>query len=108
MGEVSASLMINNVGMALGWKLVMDCSDAPAQAEFWGAALGYEVEDPGLQLLSHALHSGTDPERLRRRFELLAKLAHAVPVLRLSASPDTSASVLAGLIHAELAHTRTP
>ncbi|HYN93170.1 MAG TPA: VOC family protein [Pilimelia sp.] len=32
--------------MALSWKLVIDCTDAPALADFWGAALEYEVEDP--------------------------------------------------------------
>jgi Glyoxalase-like domain len=34
------------MGMALGWKLVVDTQDAPALAEFWAGALGYEVEDP--------------------------------------------------------------
>jgi Glyoxalase-like domain len=32
--------------MALNWKLVIDTRDAPVLADFWAAALGYEVEDP--------------------------------------------------------------
>ncbi|WP_171166684.1 VOC family protein [Streptomyces sp. I05A-00742] len=31
--------------MALHWKLVVDCADPNRLAAFWGAALGYEVED---------------------------------------------------------------
>lgn len=32
--------------MALNWKLVIDSTNAPALADFWAAALGYELEDP--------------------------------------------------------------
>ena len=32
--------------MALSWKLVIDTTNAPALADFWAAALEYEVEDP--------------------------------------------------------------
>lgn len=32
--------------MALNWKLVIDTRNAPALADFWAAALEYEVEDP--------------------------------------------------------------
>lgn len=41
--------------MALNWKLVIDARNAPALADFWAAALEYEVEDPSVlveQLLS--------------------------------------------------------
>ena len=31
--------------MALHWKLVIDCADAPALSEFWAAALDYTLED---------------------------------------------------------------
>ncbi|MGY0024616.1 VOC family protein [Streptomyces sp. cg35] len=31
--------------MTLDWKLVVDAADPHAQAEFWAAALGYEIED---------------------------------------------------------------
>ncbi|WP_059012774.1 VOC family protein [Streptomyces specialis] len=31
--------------MTLDWKLVIDTRNAPALADFWAAALGYEVED---------------------------------------------------------------
>ncbi|WP_238165913.1 VOC family protein [Kribbella caucasensis] len=46
----------------MGWKLVIDTKNAPALADFWAAALEYEVEDPsGLidQLLA-AGHIGAD------------------------------------------------
>lgn len=43
--------------MALSWKLVVDSQDAPALADFWAAALGYEVEDPGL-LIERLLAAG--------------------------------------------------
>ncbi|MGI5511313.1 VOC family protein [Streptomyces sp. CA-106131] len=29
----------------MDWKLVVDTHNAPALADFWAAALGYEVED---------------------------------------------------------------
>ncbi|WP_395104282.1 VOC family protein [Actinomadura sp. SCN-SB] len=32
--------------MALGWKLVIDSANAPVLADFWAAALEYDVEDP--------------------------------------------------------------
>lgn len=32
--------------MALHWKLIVDSTDAPRIADFWAAALEYEVEDP--------------------------------------------------------------
>jgi len=32
--------------MALSWKLVIDSTNAPALADFWGAALDYGIEDP--------------------------------------------------------------
>ncbi|PJE95597.1 hypothetical protein CUT44_22400 [Streptomyces carminius] len=41
----------------LGWKLVVDCADPHRQADFWGAALGYEVEDHGV-LIERLLGSG--------------------------------------------------
>ncbi|GAA2074369.1 VOC family protein [Streptomyces albiaxialis] len=47
---------------ALNWKLVIDAQDAPALADFWAAALQYEVEDPSPligQLLA-AGHIGED------------------------------------------------
>ncbi|GLU48609.1 VOC family protein [Nocardiopsis ansamitocini] len=44
--------------MALHWKLVFDATDAPALADFWAAALEYEVEDTSAlidQLLTDGL-----------------------------------------------------
>jgi hypothetical protein len=32
--------------MALNWKLVIDSTNASVLADFWAAALGYEVENP--------------------------------------------------------------
>ncbi len=48
--------------MALNWKLVIDSSNAPALAEFWAAALEYEVEDPSalIEQLLAAGHVGAE------------------------------------------------
>ena len=47
--------------MALSWKLVVDSADASALADFWAAALEYEVEDPG-PLIERLLAAGQLPE----------------------------------------------
>lgn len=47
--------------MALSWKLVIDCTDASALADFWAAALEYEVEDPS-PLIEQLLAAGHLPE----------------------------------------------
>lgn len=67
--------------MALGWKLVIDCTAAPAQADFWAAALAYEVEDPSA-LVERLLAAGhLDPtavleHRGRKTFRGLAAIRH--------------------------------
>ncbi|WP_067975968.1 VOC family protein [Nocardiopsis trehalosi] len=67
--------------MALDWKLVIDSRDAPALADFWAAALGYEVEDPS-ELIDGLLASGRLPEaavaehRGRRIFRGYAAVRH--------------------------------
>jgi hypothetical protein len=67
--------------MALGWKLVVDSRNAPALADFWAAALEYEVEDPGAlvgQLLA-AGHIGDDDvleHRGRKTFRGYAAIRH--------------------------------
>jgi hypothetical protein len=43
--------------MALSWKLVVDSTNAPALADFWAAALEYEVEDPSA-LIKQLLAAG--------------------------------------------------
>ena len=43
--------------MALNWKLVIDTRNAPALADFWAAALEYEVEDPSA-LIDRLLAAG--------------------------------------------------
>src|SRR5512133_2323596 len=43
--------------MPLGWKLVIDSTNAPALADFWAAGLEYEVEDPSA-LISQLLAAG--------------------------------------------------
>lgn len=43
--------------MALNWKLVIDSKNAPVIADFWAAALGYEVEDPSA-LIEQLLAAG--------------------------------------------------
>lgn len=47
--------------MALSWKLVIDSVNAPALADFWAAALEYEVEDPS-PLIEQLLAAGHLPE----------------------------------------------
>jgi hypothetical protein len=43
--------------MALSWKLVIDSTNASALADFWAAALEYEVEDPSA-LIKQLLAAG--------------------------------------------------
>ncbi len=43
--------------MALSWKLVIDSRDAAELADFWAAALEYEVEDPSV-LIAQLLAAG--------------------------------------------------
>jgi hypothetical protein len=43
--------------MPLSWKLVVDTADAPHLADFWAAALDYEVEDPS-PLIERLLAAG--------------------------------------------------
>ncbi|MDX6363490.1 MAG: hypothetical protein QOC85_2500 [Streptomyces sp.] len=45
---------------ALNWKLVVDTQDAPVLADFWAAALEYEVEDPS-PLIGRLLAAGRLP-----------------------------------------------
>ncbi|MDX2822184.1 glyoxalase/bleomycin resistance/dioxygenase family protein [Streptomyces ipomoeae] len=47
--------------VALNWKLVIDTRDAQPLADFWAAALGYEVEDPS-ELIARLLSTGDLPE----------------------------------------------
>ncbi|WP_329363674.1 glyoxalase/bleomycin resistance/dioxygenase family protein [Streptomyces sp. NBC_00669] len=67
--------------MALHWKLVIDSANAAALADFWAAALEYEVEDPSAlitQLLA-AGHIGEDAvteHRGRRNFRGHAAIRH--------------------------------
>ncbi|GAB3974487.1 VOC family protein [Actinoallomurus acanthiterrae] len=67
--------------MPLHWKLVIDSEDSPALADFWAAALGYEVEDPGA-LVDRLLAAGQIGEdaviehRGRRMFRGFAAIRH--------------------------------
>ena len=67
--------------MPLGWKLLIDSTNAPALADFWAAALEYEVEDPSAlisQLLA-AGHIGSEAVveyRGRRIFRGYAAIRH--------------------------------
>ena len=67
--------------MALHWKLVIDTRDAPALADFWADALGYEVEDQNdlIKNLLAAGHIGEDlvaEHRGRRVFRGLQAIRH--------------------------------
>ncbi|MFB8002642.1 VOC family protein [Nocardia sp. NPDC056000] len=67
--------------MALNWKLVIDSADAPVLADFWAAALEYEVEDPS-PLIEQLLAAGhLPPEAVREHnghntFRGLAGIRH--------------------------------
>ncbi|AJC61814.1 MULTISPECIES: VOC family protein [Streptomyces] len=67
--------------MALNWKLVIDSTNATALADFWAAALEYEVEDPSVlieQLLA-AGHLGKEAvaeHRGRKTFRGYAAIRH--------------------------------
>ncbi|MFF9499721.1 VOC family protein [Streptomyces sp. NPDC014656] len=67
--------------MTLGWKLVIDSTNAPALADFWAAALEYEVEDPGA-LIGQLLAAGQIGEeavtehRGRKTFRGYAAIRH--------------------------------
>ncbi len=67
--------------MALSWKLVIDAKSAPELADFWAAALEYEVEDPSAligQLLA-AGHIGADAvteHNGRKNFRGYAAIRH--------------------------------
>ncbi|MGH3662220.1 MAG: VOC family protein, partial [Micromonosporaceae bacterium] len=66
---------------ALHWKLVIDTKDAPTLADFWAAALEYEVEDQST-LISNLLAAGQISEdvvaehRSRRIFRGYAAIRH--------------------------------
>ncbi|GIH69958.1 VOC family protein [Sphaerimonospora thailandensis] len=67
--------------MALGWKLVIDSANAPALADFWAAALDYEVEDPSalIERLLAAGHVGEEAvaeHRGRKIFRGYAAIRH--------------------------------
>ncbi|MQY31382.1 VOC family protein [Nocardia aurantia] len=67
--------------MALNWKLVIDSGNAPVLADFWAAALEYEVEDPSalIEQLSSAGHVGADDiaeHKGRKIFRGFAAIRH--------------------------------
>jgi hypothetical protein len=67
--------------MTLDWKLVVDSTDAPVLADFWAAALGYEVEDPSAlveQLLAagHVGEEAVAEHRGRKIFRGYAAIRH--------------------------------
>lgn len=67
--------------MPLNWKLVIDSRDAPALADFWAAALEYEVEDNSalierLLAAGHISPDQTTERHGRRAFAALAGIRH--------------------------------
>ncbi|MEU6662320.1 VOC family protein [Streptomyces sp. NPDC046821] len=54
--------------MTLEWKLVVDAADPHAQATFWAAALGYEIEDNSA-LIAHVLDAGAAPKEATLEFQ---------------------------------------
>ncbi|MEU7314235.1 VOC family protein [Streptomyces sp. NPDC007083] len=67
--------------MTLTWKLVIDSTNASALADFWAAALGYEVEDPSA-LIEELLAAGqiggeaVAEHRGRKTFRGFAAIRH--------------------------------
>ena len=67
--------------MALSWKLVIDSTNAPTLADFWAAALDYELEDPSA-LVERLLAAGHLPEEAvvehhgRKTFRGYAAIRH--------------------------------
>lgn len=63
------------------WKVVVDARDPHAQADFWAAALGYEVEDNS-PLIEQLLAAGAIPEDVltrhhdRRAWRTAAAIRH--------------------------------
>jgi hypothetical protein len=69
------------LAMPLSWKLVIDTANAPVLADFWAAALEYEVEDPGplIEQLLAAGHLGAEAvveHRGRKTFRGYAAIRH--------------------------------
>jgi hypothetical protein len=67
--------------MALSWKLVIDSTDAATLADFWAAALDYEVEDPSalIEQLLAAGHLGEEAvieHNGRKNFRGYAAIRH--------------------------------
>jgi hypothetical protein len=67
--------------MALHWKLVIDTRDAAALADFWAAALEYEVEDPSalierLLAAGHLREDAVAAHHGRRIFRGYAAIRH--------------------------------
>ncbi|MFI1585616.1 VOC family protein [Embleya sp. NPDC020630] len=67
--------------MALNWKLVVDSTNAPALADFWAAALEYEVEDPSalieqLQAAGRLGDEAVTEHRGRKTFRGYAAVRH--------------------------------
>lgn len=67
--------------MALHWKLIIDTADAPRLADFWAAALEYEIEDAG-PLIASLIEAGHVPEEAvaehggKRMFRGYAAIRH--------------------------------
>ncbi|MBO0853814.1 MAG: glyoxalase/bleomycin resistance/dioxygenase family protein [Nocardia sp.] len=78
--------------MPLNWKLVVDSVNAPALADFWAAALEYEIEDQGV-LIEQLLDSGRLDESQvlehngRKNFRGFAAIRH----------PDDPFDVMTGI-----------
>ncbi|MFI8423746.1 VOC family protein [Streptomyces sp. NPDC085479] len=67
--------------MTLSWKLVIDSTNAPVLADFWAAALEYEVEDPSalverLLAAGHISEEAVTEHRGRKNFRGYAAIRH--------------------------------
>ncbi|WP_438828375.1 hypothetical protein [Streptomyces hesseae] len=69
----------------MSWKLVIDSTNAPVLADFWAAALEYEVEDPSA-LIEQLLAAGHLGEEAMIENTAAARTSAATPR---SATPRT-------------------
>jgi hypothetical protein len=80
--------------MALHWKLVIDAKNAPTLADFWAAALEYQVEDPSalidqLLVAGHISEDAIAEHRGRKIFRGYAAIRH----------PDDPFDAISGIGH---------
>lgn len=94
--------------MALHWKLVVDATDPHLVADYWAAALGYQVEDNS-RLIDSLLKSQTIDESLitehhgRRAWKTLIAVRHPDDAY----DPDTGAGLGRRILFQQVPEAKT-